>query len=333
MQIEHEFTACSTLINCHIDYWCRRGCERDVLVDIFGENATNISDPDYRVSVSLVNRLFELSAEMLNDKTLGLRSGCHLPPTAFGVLGHLIIASNTVRQMLDALNRYCFLMSDIVEVKLITSGEQAKMVYTPNTETNYHHLDSCLSCFVKNSQAIVPGFEVDVFFAHPPYADVEEYRSILGIQNIEFNQAEYAVAFPSAALEHVVGFNKEDDYLVHSSQARAALKKLNIPNEWTKQVKQILATQFYQGEPEVSQVADLLGISVRKLQRELQEEDSSFRLILDETRKELALNYMANGTHPIHDIAFLIGYQETSSFYKAFKRWTGQTPKDYLSDT
>ncbi|MEA5573021.1 helix-turn-helix transcriptional regulator [Calothrix sp. UHCC 0171] len=70
-------------------------------------------------------------------------------------------------------------------------------------------------------------------------------------------------------------------------------------------------------------------VSIRQLQRELQAENTSYQQILDKTRKELALQYLNNLEISIHDVAFLLGFSEPS----AFKRWTGQTPKNYRSSS
>ncbi|WP_290883145.1 helix-turn-helix transcriptional regulator [Fischerella sp.] len=67
----------------------------------------------------------------------------------------------------------------------------------------------------------------------------------------------------------------------------------------------------------------------RQLQRELQAEGTSYQQLLDETRKELALRHLQNLDTPIHDVAFLLGFSEPSAFHRAFKRWTGQTPRVY----
>jgi AraC-like DNA-binding protein len=68
---------------------------------------------------------------------------------------------------------------------------------------------------------------------------------------------------------------------------------------------------------------------VRQLQRHLQAEGTSFQTLVDNTRKELALRHLQNPETPIHDIAFLLGFSEPSAFQRAFKRWTGETPRTY----
>lgn len=324
-------TSGTTFVNASIDYWCRRGCSRDLFVDALGEHADHISDINYRIPAATVSQLYDLAAESLNDKTLGLKTGCHFPPTAFGVIGHVILASNTVGQILEAICRYCFLMSDFIEVNLVKTKETGKIVYTPCIDISHHLMDSCIACFVANSKMMVRDFSVDVALRHPPYASFEDYQSVLQVDTIQFDQGEYSASFPIAALEHVIGFGNRENYLEQTKRANAELRELNIPAAWTKQVRAVLTPLFYQGEPEISDAAKALGVSVRVLQRHLQSESTSFRQLVDDTRKEVVLKHLSDNQLPIHEIAFLAGYKENSSFYKAFRRWTGTTPKRFQS--
>lgn len=81
--------------------------------------------------------------------------------------------------------------------------------------------------------------------------------------------------------------------------------------------------------PSVETIARNLTMSVQNLQRELQAEGTSYQQILDDTRQELARRYLKKLDIPIYDVAFLLGFSEPSAFHRAFKRWTGKTPKVY----
>ena len=83
--------------------------------------------------------------------------------------------------------------------------------------------------------------------------------------------------------------------------------------------------------PSIEALAHNLAISIRHLQRELQAKGTSYQQLLDATRKELALRYLKKPNVTVHDVAFLLGFSEPSAFHRAFKRWTGQTPRTYRS--
>jgi AraC-like DNA-binding protein len=79
----------------------------------------------------------------------------------------------------------------------------------------------------------------------------------------------------------------------------------------------------------IDDVAANFNLSSRTLQRKLREEGSSFKEIVDKVRKELALQYLKDKNNQIKDVAYSLGYNESSAFVRAFKRWTGTTPSLY----
>lgn len=83
------------------------------------------------------------------------------------------------------------------------------------------------------------------------------------------------------------------------------------------------------GECTIDDVAKKLGYSKCSLQRRLQEEDTSFQKQLNHTWELLAKNYLVSTDMTAEDVAFLLGYQETGSFIRAFSVWTGQTISEY----
>ena len=83
------------------------------------------------------------------------------------------------------------------------------------------------------------------------------------------------------------------------------------------------------GEPRRPKIAAVLGMSERTLQRRLTAEGTSFQLLLDDTRRELARHYLGQRTVSLADIAYLLGFSDQSSFFRAARRWFGSSPRDY----
>jgi AraC-like DNA-binding protein len=90
-----------------------------------------------------------------------------------------------------------------------------------------------------------------------------------------------------------------------------------------------LLRQLAGGSPTAPAVARGLGLSVRTLQRKLKEHGVSFQDVLDELRGEVALRYLRDPSLSIAEVGHLLGYSEPSSFTRAFKRWSGETPKEF----
>ena len=85
------------------------------------------------------------------------------------------------------------------------------------------------------------------------------------------------------------------------------------------------------GRRAMADVASMVGMSTRRLQRALEREDTSFRRVLNDTREQLARHYLTSTDMTGAEISFLLGYDDPNSFFRAFRRWVGQTPEEFRS--
>ncbi len=105
------------------------------------------------------------------------------------------------------------------------------------------------------------------------------------------------------------------------------LQDLTQQASFRDRVRACLVEILASGDYSMSDVASRLAISPRTLQRRLNQENTSFQKELDNLREELAHHYLSNSDYTSNQIAFLLGYEEPTSFFRAFKTWTGQTPE------
>lgn len=106
----------------------------------------------------------------------------------------------------------------------------------------------------------------------------------------------------------------------------AALGEIDARSPIREQVKVVLKRCLASGRPELSGVARDLGMSERTLQRRITDEGTTFRDLLAEARQELWRRLLADPAAGIDEVSCLLGYQDTSSFYRAFRDWEGITP-------
>lgn len=100
----------------------------------------------------------------------------------------------------------------------------------------------------------------------------------------------------------------------------------------TERVKWIMKRSFSGGRPDIQAVAKVLSMSDRTLQRRLTEENTSFKQLLTQARHEQAREYLADPSLDIKEVAFLIGYEDQNSFYRAFRLWEGDTPSNWRNE-
>lgn len=106
----------------------------------------------------------------------------------------------------------------------------------------------------------------------------------------------------------------------------ASLGELQAHSSVGEQVKVMIKRRMASGRPEISDIAHELGVSERTLQRRVTDEGSTFRQLLLEARQELSRHLLGDLTAEIDEIAYLLGYQDAGSFYRAFRDWEGMTP-------
>lgn len=115
-------------------------------------------------------------------------------------------------------------------------------------------------------------------------------------------------------------------------ELRRRLSMMKTDDTCAARVRSALMELLPGGKCTLDDVAEKFGCSKRTLQRKLQEEDTNFQKQLNHTRELLAKSYLSNTEMTIEDIAFLLGYQETNSFLRAFLAWTGKTISEYKKD-
>jgi AraC-like DNA-binding protein len=111
--------------------------------------------------------------------------------------------------------------------------------------------------------------------------------------------------------------------------AEELLAKYPPRDSLVEKVQSIIANEFRGGDPSLERVADQLGLTPRTLQRKLHELGTSHNELLDQMRRQLAMRYLREPEMAICEVAYLLGFSESSSFHRAFKRWTGVTPREF----
>lgn len=101
--------------------------------------------------------------------------------------------------------------------------------------------------------------------------------------------------------------------------------------DWAERVKSVLKTLLSDQRGSLEDAAEAIGCSPRTLQRELVAEGRGFKEVLNDTRLELAFHYLGKVRFSPKEVSFLLGYSDPATFYRAFRRWTGQTPAVFAS--
>jgi AraC-like DNA-binding protein len=138
---------------------------------------------------------------------------------------------------------------------------------------------------------------------------------------------EHGVTFTAADAERPFLTANESLWQTFEPELQRRLTKLDAAAPLADRVRTVLLESLPSGEASVDVVARRLGLTPRTLQRRLKPEGTPFKEIVRQTRERLARHYLANTTLAYGEISFLIGFDEPSSFFRAFRDWTGTTPE------
>lgn len=136
-----------------------------------------------------------------------------------------------------------------------------------------------------------------------------------------------AISFSATdALQPFLTVN-EGMWQVFEPELRRRLSQLDTKASTAERVRAVLLELLPGNEATIEKTAERLGMSKRTLQRRLEDEGENFRTLINTCRENLARHYLGNTSLPGYEIAFLLGFEDPNSFYRAFMTWTGQTPE------
>lgn len=151
------------------------------------------------------------------------------------------------------------------------------------------------------------------------------HRAFFGCP-IRYGAPRNALVLKSADLERPFPGHNPELLEILTPALASALGELQARSMVREQVKVVLKRCLASGRPDLSDVARDLGMSERTLQRRITDEGTTFRDLLVEARQELGRQLLSDPSAEIDEVAYLLGYQDTSSFYRAFRDWEGVTP-------
>jgi AraC-like DNA-binding protein len=153
---------------------------------------------------------------------------------------------------------------------------------------------------------------------------IDDFQSLLRAP-LQFGAAHTRLIFDCESIERPLDGGNPELARHNDAIALQYLSQIERDNIQAR-VRDLLTQRLAHGEPSQEDVAELLNMSARTLQRKLGDGGTTYKEILDETRRVLALAYLSAPRHSVSDVTYLLGFSAGSSFTRAFRRWTGQSP-------
>ena len=282
---------------------------------------------------SLVNEMWRLAADAAGDPAFGVKVGLRSHPGKYYVLGYAWMASATLVDALRCLLRYEEIIdSGYTEIRFEKTGDRYVLSETyPNPADHPGKLsvDSSIAslfvlCRIARGRPVIASKLELMWDADTP---TEIYSGLVdGPIVLESNRN--AIHYRAEDLEEPLPGNIPDVVEATTRIAERYIQSLDA-SRVAHQVREILVQMLPAGSANQQSVASMLNRSSSTLQRQLSAEGTSYRDVLEQTRRTLAEAYLRDGQHTHVQVAFLVGFSDQSNFARAFRRWTGMSPGQY----
>jgi AraC-like DNA-binding protein len=310
----------------------RWGVDRADLLRVAKIDEAQLCDPDARIPLSAIVRLWRAITLRVPDPAFGLRLGGDVRARDFGLVGYTMAYSGTVGAALTRLTRYDRIVSESLVVHLDTGAEGTwvRVDAEPALQAFRPAADARLAALLSVCRDIAAA-PIAPLTVHLPYrrpADVREYEKFFRAP-LEFGVPATALLLGKDDLARRVSSSDEvlTGYLDHL--AEQILTSLGAEHTIRDRVRRLLWSSLSDGVPDLDDVARRLGMSGRTLQRRLRDEGATFGAVLSGFRQDMARPLLRDGRLAVSEVAFLLGYEDPSSFQRAFRRWSGRSPRAF----
>lgn len=279
-------------------------------------------------------RLLDAGAQLAGDPHFGLHVGECVKLGAYNVYGLILLSCRDFGQALQQTLRFEGLAHDLGRSALRVEDGLAEYGWHSAMPRASRHLVESVFAGIQVFGSWLAGTRLppaQVAFAHPAPSDCSEHRRIFGDQ-LSFGAGANCARFDAALLGWPVRNADIGMYPVlqqHAEQLLQEKLRAQADGGVVAAVRAAIVRNLAQDRARLSLIAAEMGVTPRTLQRKLAEAGTSFQQVLDRTRHELAQDYLKQGKWSLAEIAFMLGYQEQSSFCHAFKEWTGVNPGAY----
>jgi AraC-like DNA-binding protein len=302
------------------------GCDVPQLLAKAGFDADSLNEPTARLPFEQGVALWRCAVEATGDPGFGLKVASQIKNTSFHALSYGLSASSTLKEAFERMRRYCHVVSDAVEYQFVRRAEEYHFVIQAAHGVPFESIDAAVAGFLRMCRSFVgPHYSaLRVELRRPRPANLKEFQAVLRAP-LQFGCPQNCMVFDRASIERQLdGANPElaryNDTI--ALQYLARIERGNIQGR----VREALRRRLEYGEPSQEEVAAVLNMSARTLQRRLGESGSTYKRILEETRHGLALTYLSAPENSLSDVTCLLGFSACSSFTRAFRRWTGLSP-------
>lgn len=282
-----------------------------------------------RLPIELTRRIWQVAEEESGDPVLGLTMLGHVDPVDFGELGIVMVAGGSLPEVLQRVARFHRLLTDAMYYEIVEEGDSLAVTIHTNFDPHWRAVEFVAGLLVGLLRLRLnpPPSPLSLSLAFSNPAGQAAYERFFQCP-VEQDAASTTLVLPLAEYRQTpAGAEVARQFEPLLEQRLASLER--APAGWSRRTAQLIRARLADGEPTLAEIAASLHVSTRSLQRHLGAEGKTFQEVLDDTRRELARQWLggeAGQLRSLTELALLLGFSSSSAFSRAFRRWFGMTP-------
>lgn len=310
--------------NVNVDQWLGRS----------GLDVSILDTPVVTTPFPVFRQVVLDALHMTHEPALGLFVGERLVPSTHGIVGFAAMSSGTIREGLSLLERFMHLRTSLLSVSHEVRDDEVHVGFVapePLGEVERPVLEAVMlsikNVFDTISMGVCQARSVSFPFPAPDYGRLA--RDFFGCE-VRYGAPHAGFTIPASVMDVPLKMADPEAFLEASRICQRELDKLIANESLSARVRRLLLEK-QSGFPSLQVTARSFHMTTRTLHRRLVDEGTSYREILEDVRRTLAVEHLKSGRFGVEEIAYLLGYSDLANFRRAFKRWESVPPSSYKS--
>ncbi len=311
----------------------RVGVTREALFEGTGIDPGRLGEVHERFDLHEFAKIQTRALDLTGDEALGLHLAEQVQEASFDLVAHLIVHSPTLRDALNQALQFQRLAIDDAQLIMREKGSSVTLEYQfarSMDRSDRMHAEFVIAGLMRMLRTLPEqgGVAHAALFEHARPVHHREYARLFGGAE-RFGQATTSIVFDRSLLDRPQLNQHPELYLVLRAEAERALERMTEGLSAADQLRRYLLARPPSRIPDPSTAARDLGMSERSLRRRLAAESTSYRDVVRAILETHADHMLRDPKRSIQETAHALGFADAATFHRAFKRWTGRTPKEF----
>lgn len=329
-------SASSLYIEYILDHALSRGCDLTGALIELGVTEDQLNHAGARIPLAVEAALFARGIAETGDAHFGLHMGENIRPRFMGPLGYASMSSATLGEAMRLMLPYQRVTTEFGTTTAGPEGDRHVIRWADAPQTAglphaRHRVENYFAACITFGRWITGSQEnpAEIRFAHaPPPGGDAEYARVFRCP-VTFNAGENVISLPLRVLSLRLRDADPEVNRVMVGRVKQELSSYDARGGLREQVRHAIREDISDGTPSIESVAERLALKPWTLRRRLKLDNLDFTTLLDEVRRDMAVDWLTTSARTVSDIAASLGYSEQSAFNRAFRRWFDTTPLEY----